>query len=98
MRVSHKDSGSLSLLSDACQPTNLESWMGGYWWVGTGCRSLSVVTGWVVLPLLLGSLSLLSYLAWLAGGYRSVGVHWWASGMLGASFYHQHYSPTILSC
>ena len=47
--------GSLSLLDDACQRRNLESWLGGYGllvgeWVVTGC---------VVSPLFLGSLSLL---------------------------------------
>ena len=33
-------------------------------------------------------------LAWLAGGYRSVGFDWWVSGLVGASFYHhQHHPP-----
>ena len=52
-----------------------------------------VVTGCVVLRSLLGSLSLLSDLAWWAGWYRSVGVDWWVSGLLGASFYHHHHHP-----
>ena len=29
--------GSLSLLKDACQRRNIESWLGVYRWVGTGC-------------------------------------------------------------
>ena len=51
-----------------------------------------VVTGCVGLPLFLGSLSRLSdarqrtKLAWWAGRYRPVGVDWWVSGLLGASF------------
>ena len=53
-----------------------------------------VVPGGVVLPLFLRSLSLLrdarqrTNLAWWAGGYRSVSIDWWVSGLLGASFYH----------
>ena len=56
--------GSRSLLSDACQGRNLESFLVGECFV-SGC---------VVSPLFLGSLTLLSDLAWWAGGYRSVGV------------------------
>ena len=58
-----------------------------------------VVTGCVFLPLFLGSLSLLSdarqrtNLEWWAAGYRSVGVHWWVSGLLGAAFYYYHHHP-----
>ena len=70
-------------------------WMGGYGllvgeWVVSGC---------VLLPLFLGSLSLLSdarqrtNLEWWVGWYRSVGVDWWVSELLGASFYHHHHLP-----
>ena len=40
--------GSLSLLRDACQRRNLESWLGECGWVGTGC--------WWVSGLSLGAL------------------------------------------
>ena len=72
--------------------------MAEWGWVGRYELSVGewVVAGSVVLPLLLGSLSLLSDLAWWAGGYRSVGVDWWVSGLLDASFYnHQHHLPPI---
>ena len=53
-----------------------------------------VVMVCVVLPLFVGSLSLLrdarqrTNLEWWAGGYRSVSVDWCVSGLLGASLYH----------
>ena len=72
-------------------------------WVGMGewARVVGdwVVIGCVVLPLFLGSLSLVGDLAWWAGGSRSVGVDWWVSGLLGASFYHhQHHPPPTVPC
>ena len=47
-RVPALDLGSLSLLSDACQQRNLETWQGGYGlfvgeWVVTGCVVLSLL-------------------------------------------------------
>ena len=69
-----------------------------------------IVAGWVrvvgrwvdcywvrIFPLFLRSLSLLGDLAWWAGGYRSMGVGCWVSGLLGASSYHhqQHPPPTF---
>ena len=63
--------------------------------MGTGCWWMSgLLQGASFYPLFLGSLSLLSDLARWAGGYRSVGVDWWVSGLLGSSFYHQHPPPT----
>ena len=67
-----------------CSSANKPCMVGGWVQVG-GCLLVGewVVFGCVVLPLFLGSLSLLgdarqrTNLAWWAGGYRSVGVDWW---------------------
>ena len=68
-------------------------WVGGYGLLGEW-----VVTGCVVLPLFLGSLSLLLvdlFIACWADGYRSLGVDWWVSELLCASFYQHHPPPTF---
>ena len=84
------------MLRDVFQRRNPESWLGDGYGLLVGKW---IVTGCVVLPLFLGSLSLLSDLAWWAGGYRSVGIDWWVSGLLGASFHHhQHHPPPTFPC